>query len=173
MTKLLQRLDRWLKWYRDKPYLKNKRFFQGSLTGLHLLLRLPDETVLWDILVLFRSLTLSLKLSARHPMILPSKHHVTDLVIRDCHGREGHVGAGQVLASVRQNFWILRGHAAVRRVIGECLKCRFWNARPCEQIMAPLPSKSQSLSFPLLFRGRGLLRYWSSRGAVRSRDTDV
>ena len=65
-------------------------------------------------------------------MILPSKHHVTDLVIRDCHEREGHVGAGQVLASVREKFWILRGHAAVRRVIEKCLKCRFWNARPCE-----------------------------------------
>lgn len=25
----------------------------------------------------------------------------------------------------------------MRRVVG---KCRFWNARPCEQIMAPLPS---------------------------------
>ena len=25
----------------------------------------------------------SIRLSARHPMILPSKHHVTDLVIRD------------------------------------------------------------------------------------------
>ena len=58
-----------------------------------------------------------IRLSARHPMSLPSKHHVTDLVIRDCHEREGHVGAGQVLASGRQKFWILRGHAAVRRVI--------------------------------------------------------
>ena len=39
-------------------------------------------------------------LSAKHPMILPSKHHVTDLMIRDCHKREGHIGAGQV----RQKF---------------------------------------------------------------------
>ena len=69
-----------------------------------------------------------------------SKHHVTDLVIRDCHEREAYLGAGQVLASVRQKFWIVRGHTAVRSVIGKCLKCRFWNARPCEQIMAPLLS---------------------------------
>ena len=82
----------------------------------------------------------SIRLSARHPMILPSKRHVTDLVTRDCHEREGHVGAGQVLSSVRQKFWIVRGHAAVQRVIGKCLKCRFWNARSCEQIMGPLPS---------------------------------
>ena len=90
----------------------------------------------------------SIRLSARHPMIPPSKHHVTDLVIRDCHEREGYAGVGQVLASVRQKFWILRGHAAVRRVIGKCLKCRFWNARPCEQIMAPLPSARVSPCLP-------------------------
>lgn len=43
----------------------------------------------------------SLGLSAKHPMILPSKHHVTGLIISDCHEREGNVGAGQVLASIR------------------------------------------------------------------------
>ena len=72
-------------------------------------------------------------------MILLMKHHVTDLVLRLCHERKGHAGARQVLTSLRQNFWILRGHAAVRRVLGKCLKCRFWNTRPCEQIMAPFP----------------------------------
>ena len=72
----------------------------------------------------------SIGLSDKHSMILPSKHHVTDLLIRDCHERESHVGTGQVLASVRQKFWILRGHAAVGRVIGKYLKCRFWNAGP-------------------------------------------
>ena len=90
----------------------------------------------------------SIELSVKHPMILPAKHHVTDLVIRDCHEKESHVGAGQVLASIRQKFWILRGHAAVRRVVGKCLKCRFWNARPCEQIMAPLPTARVSPGLP-------------------------
>ena len=72
--------------------------------------------------------------------LLPDAILCTDLIIRDCHEREGYVGAGQVLASIRQKFWILRGHAAVRRVIGKCLKCRLWKAKPCGQIMAPLPS---------------------------------
>ena len=76
--------------------------------------------------------------SAKHPMILPSKHPVSDLIIKDYHEKEGHVGASHVLASLRQKFWILRGHAAVRRVIGKCIKCRLWNSSPCEQIMAQL-----------------------------------
>ena len=49
--------------------------------------------------------------SAKHPMILPSKHPVTDLIVKDYHEKEGHVGAGHVLVSLRQRFWILRGNA--------------------------------------------------------------
>ena len=77
--------------------------------------------------------------SAKHPMILPSKHPVTDLIVKDYHEKEGHVGAGHVLASLRQRFWILRGNATVRRVLGKCLKCRLWNSNPFDQIMAQLP----------------------------------
>lgn len=39
----------------------------------------------------------AIELCAKHPVILPSKHHVTDLIIRDCHKREGHAP----LASIR------------------------------------------------------------------------
>lgn len=44
----------------------------------------------------------SLGLIAKHPMTLKTKHHVTVLIITDCHEREGHVGTGQVLAIFRQ-----------------------------------------------------------------------
>ena len=77
---------------------------------------------------------------AKHPMILPGKNYVTDLIIKGYHEAEGHIGANQVLTSIRRKFWILQGHSAVRRVIGRCLKCRQWNALPCQQVMAPLPS---------------------------------
>ena len=81
----------------------------------------------------------SISFSAKHPVILPNGHHVTDLIIKHYHQSEGHVGTSQVLASVRQKFWVLRGLTAVRRVVGKCLRCRRWNARPGQQIMAPLP----------------------------------
>ena len=76
--------------------------------------------------------------SAKHPMILPSKHHVTDILIESYHSH-GHVGPTQVLASLRQKFWILRGPSSVKRITSKCLDCRRWNAKPGEQIMAPLP----------------------------------
>lgn len=76
----------------------------------------------------------------KHPVILPSKHHVTNLIIQNCHRQQGHCGPSQVLAFIRERFWIVRGLSAVRRVLASCMNCRKQNARPGEQIMAPLPS---------------------------------
>ena len=76
----------------------------------------------------------------KHPVILPSKHHVTKLIIQNCHRQQGHCGPSQVLAFIRERFWIVRGLSAVRRVLASCMNCRKQNARPGEQIMAPLPS---------------------------------
>lgn len=48
---------------------------------------------------------------ARHPRILPGKHHVTAFIIKH-HFMEDHVGCSHVLATIRQKFWILQGPAA-------------------------------------------------------------
>lgn len=73
------------------------------------------------------------------PVILPAKHAVTDLVINYEHQMNGHVGAVQVLGSLRRSFWIVRGMAQVRRVLGKCPKCKLLYQGPENQIMAPLP----------------------------------
>ena len=76
--------------------------------------------------------------ASKHPIVLPKKHHVTDLIIHHYH-QVGHVGTTKVLAAIRKKFWILKGGMAIRRVISKCIKCRRWNAKPEKQIMAPLP----------------------------------
>ncbi|CAH8508880.1 unnamed protein product [Schistosoma rodhaini] len=77
--------------------------------------------------------------SRKHPIILPSKHKVTNLILQYYHILEGHVGATQVTATVREKFWVLRGGVAMRRVIKDCVYCKRRNARPIQQLMAPLP----------------------------------
>ncbi|CAI2732197.1 unnamed protein product [Schistosoma spindalis] len=77
--------------------------------------------------------------SRKHPIILPSKHTITNLILRYYHVLEGHVGATQVMATVRERFWVLRGGVAMRRVIKDCVYCKRRNARPIQQLMAPLP----------------------------------
>lgn len=94
-----------------------------------------------------------LSYDAKHPIILPGKHPVTELIIRHYHHRNGHVGTNQVLAEIRQRFWIVSGISSVKRVLRKCHECRRQNAKMGEQITAPLPevrssSDRQELVYP-------------------------
>ena len=76
----------------------------------------------------------------RHTVIISYKHHVTDLIIKQCHESLGHMGQESVLSSLRETFWIVKGRPAVRRVIGKRMNCRRQRkACPGEQFMASLP----------------------------------
>ena len=50
---------------------------------------------------------------AKRPIILPNKHHVTDIIIRKYHEELAHAGREHVLASTWQKFWIVKGRVAV------------------------------------------------------------
>lgn len=52
----------------------------------------------------------------KHPVILLSNHHVAELIVNHYYRLGRHAGPIFVLAS----FWLLRRHATVRRVIGNC-----------------------------------------------------
>jgi hypothetical protein len=96
----------------------------------------------------------SMSFDVKHPMILPQHHHVTELIIRDYHSSEGHIRPTQVLATIRQTFWIIHGPTEVRRVIKSCIDCQKRNAKPGEQIMAPLPeARITPLNPPFTFVG--------------------
>ena len=77
--------------------------------------------------------------NAKHPVILPNNHHLSDLMIVQHHHQVGHSGMGHTWTSLRQKFWIIKGGAAVRKVIGNCVFCRKRNTSLGQQIMAELP----------------------------------
>jgi hypothetical protein len=82
----------------------------------------------------------SISFDAKHPAIIPSKHHIVELLIRHYHEQEGHsAGVRTVLSAIQREFWILQGRSRIRWIIGKCAQCRKKYASPCEQIMAPLP----------------------------------
>ena len=56
---------------------------------------------------------------AKHPIILPYRNRVTDLIILQHHKQAGHLGQEYVLSSLRQLYWKIKGRSAVRRVIGD------------------------------------------------------
>jgi len=76
----------------------------------------------------------------KHPVIIPYKHHVTDLIIKQCHESLSHMGQESVLSSLRETFWIVKERSAVRRVIGMCMNCQRQRKEcPGEQLMARSP----------------------------------
>ena len=72
-------------------------------------------------------------------MILPYKHYVTDLIIYYYHDKVGHMGSNVVLSEIREKFWVIKGHAAVRRIISKCIICRKNRGKVVGQKMADLP----------------------------------
>ena len=89
-----------------------------------------------------------LPLEAKHPAILPPRHNVTAMLIRHYHMKEGHMGPQHVLTVLREKFWIVKGGAAVKRVINTCVHCRRQSGRFGNQIMAPIPISRVDVSSP-------------------------
>ena len=84
------------------------------------------------------------------PIILPNSHHVTTLihVIRSCHEKNGHTGMLQVLSSLREKFWILKGPSTVRKVLGQCAVWKRYRGSLCSQQMAPIIEDQKSPDRP-------------------------
>ena len=76
---------------------------------------------------------------AMNPMILPENHQVATIQIRYVHEKYGHCGVGQVLSLLREQFWVVRGRAAVREITGRCISCKKRMAPKMTQEMAELP----------------------------------
>ncbi|XP_033105089.1 uncharacterized protein LOC117107502 [Anneissia japonica] len=76
----------------------------------------------------------------KHPIILPSNHHVTELLIQYHHLIVGHSGAGMTWSSSRERYWIIKGGATVRKVIGNCFACKRRNTPRVQQMMGELPA---------------------------------
>ena len=62
--------------------------------------------------------------STKKPVLLPSKHHFSDLVVQDVLKKVMHLGIRQTLITLRERFWVLRGREAVKRNLKKCITCR-------------------------------------------------
>ncbi|XP_064117743.1 uncharacterized protein LOC135223168 [Macrobrachium nipponense] len=78
--------------------------------------------------------------SAKHPILLPKKHHVTTLLIRHEHELLAHSGRNHVLSNLRQMYWIINANATVRNVLFHCVTCRKLKEPALSQKMADLPA---------------------------------
>ena len=82
----------------------------------------------------------SLDHDSKHPFILPKDHIVSELITLHYHCLNGHTGSHQTLSKTRERFWITKGTSYVKRILKRCQICKRENAKPGEQVMAPLPA---------------------------------
>nr|CAB3263155.1 uncharacterized protein LOC104265735 [Phallusia mammillata] len=121
---------------RDHKYAVNKRVSRKSGRSLQRLNPILVDGVLRVGGRLHRA---PVAYDLKHPVILPNKHHVTNLIIEDHHNTVQHSGMGLTWTLLRQKYWVVRGGVAVRRVLGQCIFCCRRNAPIGQQMMANLP----------------------------------
>ena len=62
--------------------------------------------------------------ASKHPILLDNTHHLTVLVVRECHERVMHNGVQETLNQLRSKYWIVRGRSLVRKLLHQCLLCK-------------------------------------------------
>ncbi|XP_076661047.1 uncharacterized protein LOC143364788, partial [Halictus rubicundus] len=82
-----------------------------------------------------------LRFEQKYPIILPHKHHVTELIIRQVHLKQLHSGIQATLYMVRKQYWPIAGKSIVKQLLHKCIQCCKYNPRTPQYIMGNLPKK--------------------------------
>ena len=87
--------------------------------------------------------------SEKHPMILPRKSHITDVLTRFYHAQYAHQGRSMTVNAIRSHgFWIIGISRVVSRIIHYCVTCRKERGALSSQKMADLPTQRVEESPP-------------------------
>jgi hypothetical protein len=96
----------------------------------------------------------SAAIDAKKPILLPAKHHFTDMTIRIEHDAASHTGIKGTLNRIRKTFWILHGRQTVKRVLCKCITCKRLEGKPFTTPKIPhLPSWRTSDEPPFTYTG--------------------
>ncbi|GBM15237.1 hypothetical protein AVEN_144031-1 [Araneus ventricosus] len=60
-------------------------------------------------------------LDFRFPILLPTKHHLTTCLIRQCHLTNCHAGVQIIAAKLRERYWIIAAKQNIRSVVKNCI----------------------------------------------------
>ncbi|KYN05838.1 hypothetical protein ALC62_03227 [Cyphomyrmex costatus] len=82
----------------------------------------------------------ALSFDQKHPILLPNRHRLTDLIIRGIHENHYHAGIQTTLYTLRQKFWLPDGRNQVRKIIRSCVNCHRFDAGAVNHKMGDLPA---------------------------------
>lgn len=84
----------------------------------------------------------------RHPIILPSGHHISVLLISEAHEITLHGGYQMMLNYIRSKYWILNVRSMIKNHIHRCVKCVKYRAATKQPFMGNLPEYRVKMSRP-------------------------
>ncbi len=88
----------------------------------------------------------------KHPIVLPKKEYLSELVVRQFHERVEHQGRGITMNKVRSSgYWIIGGKSVVAKLIEKCVTCQRLRATVKDQKMADLPKERLEASPPFTY----------------------
>lgn len=82
----------------------------------------------------------TLSTEEKFPIILPSKHHFTKILVRHAHIQTLHGGMALVSQNLRQKFWIINACRTIKSVLHKCTICFRFKKKLLTQKMGNLRS---------------------------------
>ena len=82
----------------------------------------------------------SIAYAAKHPIILPHKNKVSQMIVEECHNA-AHLGTEWMLSQIRNKFWIIKARKLIKKVKYKCVTCKKLYGLPATQKMADYPSE--------------------------------
>lgn len=76
----------------------------------------------------------------KHPILLPKRHILTDLIVKHSHEYLLHASSQLVQSFIQEHYWILGARDVIRHFIRKCVKCCKIRASVTNQMMSDLPS---------------------------------
>lgn len=109
----------------------------------------------------------SLPHDMKHPMILPSNHRLTWLIINEAHNRTMHGGCQLTLQHIRQRFWVIHGRRTVSQQINKCVRCFRYKKKAQTQLMGDLPENRFRAAHPFQLTGVDFAGYFEVKQSTR------
>ena len=108
--------------------------------------------------------------STKYPILLNQSHHVTLLIVCECHEIIKHGGVKETLAELCSRFRIIKGRNFVRKALHRCVICWRFNGTPfAPPLPPPLPSFRVSETPPFTYTGVDFAGLLYIRGFERSK----
>ncbi|XP_064646783.1 uncharacterized protein LOC135499762 [Lineus longissimus] len=73
----------------------------------------------------------------KFPLLLPRKHHFTDLMVRHAHWTCLHTGTQGTVTHPRQRYWIPRIREVVFSIVRKCVACKRVTGKPYKKPVSP------------------------------------